>query len=299
VTRVRLQALLLGTLAGPLLAAATLAAPAIAEAPITPAGNFGGGALVAPPRAIDGAGNAIVALQALPKRRLEIEATVRGRCAGGDIFAATKVSADGSFQADGTVSQQPDPALKITTTYKLSGRFTSTGAAAGTLTATLERSLEGKKTTCRSGTVKFALRRPTGGLGEPGAPKAAFYYGTTAQKSTGPNRPIVLRVSANGGRLSRALFGQSVECSDDRVAIGIEAPQTGVAIDSRGRVTDHERYEFTQGEAVVHVDDRFTAELGSRGARGTFSLTSRAADRASGRTIQTCKSGTVRWRASR
>ena len=90
-----------------------------------------------------------------------------------------------------------------------------------------------------------------------------------------------------------------MKCSDDRVAIGIEAPRTDVPIDSRGRVNDHERYEFTQGEAVVHVDDRFTAELGTRGARGTFSLSSRAADRASGRTIQTCKSGTIRWRAAR
>jgi hypothetical protein len=297
---VRFQASLLGAVAGPALtAAAVLAAPAIGDAPITPHGNFGGGALVAPPRPIDGAGNAILALRALPKRMLELEATVRGRCAGGDISAATKVLADGSFKADGTVSQQPDPALKITTTYKLSGRFTSRSAAEGTLTATLERSLEGKKTTCRSGTVKFAVRRPTGGLGEPGAPEAAFYYGTTTQRSTGPNRPIVLRVSASGARLSRALFGESVKCSDDRVAIGIEAPRTDVPIDSRGRVADHERYEFTQGEAVVHVDDHFTAELGTRGARGTFSLSSRAADRASGRTIQTCKSGTVRWRAAR
>jgi hypothetical protein len=296
---VRFQAAILGALASPALAAGGLATPATAQAPIKPEGNFGGGALVAAPRAIDGAGNAIVALRALPKRRLEIEATVRGRCAGGDISAATKVSAGGSFESEGTVSQQPDPALKITTTYKLSGSFTSRGAAEGTLSATLERSLEGKTTTCRSGTVKFSVRRPTGGLGDPGAPKAAFYYGTTAQRSTGPTRPIVLRVSANGRRLSRALFGESVKCSDDRVAIGIEAPRTDVPIDSRGRVADHELYEFTQGEAVVHVDDHFTAELGSRGARGTFSLSSRAADRASGRTIQTCKSGTVRWRAAR
>jgi hypothetical protein len=285
--------------AGAVLAAVALAAPAIAEAPITPEGNFGGGALAAPPRAIDGAGNAIVAVRALPKRRLEIEATVRGRCAGGDISAVAKVAADGSFHAEGTVSQQPDPALKITTTYKLTGRFTSRGAAEGTLTATLDRSLEGHTTTCRSGKVAYSLRRPTGGLGDPGAPKAAFYYGTTAQRSTGPNRPIVLRVSASGRVLRRALFGESVKCSDDRIAIGIEAPRTDVPIDSRGRVTDHERYEFTQGEAVVHVDDHFTAELGTRGARGTFTLSSRAADRASGRTIQTCKSGTVRWRAAR
>jgi hypothetical protein len=296
---VRVQAFLLVALAGPAFAAMLLAAPATALAPLVPAGNFGGGALAAPPRAIDGAGNAIVALRALPKRRLEIEVTVRARCAGGDIAATAKVAADASFHSEGTVSQQPDPALKVTTTYKLRGRFTSRGAAEGTLSATLERSLRGRKTTCRSGKVVYAVRRPTGGLGDPGAPKAAFYYGTTSQRSTGPNRPIVLRVSADGRLLRRALFGESVKCSDNRVAIGIEAPRTDVPIDSRGRVADHERYQFTQGEAVVHVDDRFTAELGTRGARGTFSLSSRAADRASGRTIQTCKSGTAHWRAAR
>ncbi len=295
----RFHAVLSGAVAAAALAAVTLAAPAIAEAPITPAGNFGGGALVAPPRPIDGAGNAIVALRALPKRRLEIEATVRGRCAGGDISAATKVLASGRFASDGTVSQEPSPALKITTTYKLSGHFTSTGAAEGTLTATIDRSLEGRKTSCRSGIVRFAVRRPAGGLGDPGAPKAARYYGTTSQKSTGPSRPIVLRVSSSGRILSRALFGESVKCDDGQLSVGIEAPQTDVAIDARGRVTDREKYTITQGEALIHVNDRFTAELGSRGARGTFSLSARTADRASGRTIQTCKSGTVKWRAAR
>jgi hypothetical protein len=281
------------------LSTCTLAAPAVAQAPSPPRGNFGGGALVSPPRDIFGAGNALVALRALPERRLEIEATVRAKCAGGDISAATKIAASGTFGADGTVTQEPSPALTITTTYKLSGRFTGAGEAEGTIAATIVRSLEGRKTTCRSGEVAFAVRRPTTGLGTPGAPKAAHYYGTTTQKSTGPNRPIVMRVSADGKRITRALFGESVKCSDDRVSIGVEAPRTNIAIDSRGRVTDRDKFTITEGEAVTYVDDRFTAQLGTRGARGTFSLSDRTTDRASGRTIQTCKSGTIRWRASR
>ena len=135
------------------------------------------------------------------------------------------------------------------------------------------------------------MRRPTTGLGTPGAPKAARYYGTTAQKSVGPNRPIVLRVSADGRALTRALFGESVKCSDGKLSIGVEAPRTNSAIDSRGRVRDREQFTITEGETVTHVDDRFTAELGSRGARGTFSLSDRTTDRASGRTIQTLQVG--------
>ncbi len=281
------------------LAALTLVSPAVAEAPITPQGNFGGGALVSPPADIFGAGNAVVALRALPGGRLEIEATVRARCAGGDISESAKIAANGSFSAEGTVTQQPTPSTKITTSYEMSGRFTDASSAGGTISATIKRDVEGRQTTCKSGTVSFAARRPTSGVGKAGAVGAARYYGTTAQKSTGPNRPIVLRISADGKRITRALFSYSVTCSDDKVAIGVEAPRTNIAINSKGRVSDRDRTTQTEGEAVVKIDDRFTAELGAKGARGTFALSDVTTDRASGRTLQTCRTGTIRWRASR
>ena len=281
------------------LAVFALTATAVAEAPVTPRGNFGGGALVAPPGKIFGAGNAVIALRALPRRRLEIEATLRARCAGGDITADTTISAGGRFRASGTATQEPNLAVKITTRYEMSGRFTDAGAAEGTVTATIEQSVEGQVETCRTGRVKWAVRRPTAGLGNPGAAKAGRYYGTTSQRGAGPSRPIVLRISADGKRLTRGLFGESVKCSDGRLSIGLEGPRTDVPIDSRGRVRDRERFDFNEGETTVYVDDRFTADLGSRGARGTLSLSDRTVDRASGRTIQSCKSGTVRWRAAR
>jgi len=279
--------------------ACALAPPAVAEAPPSPEGNFGGGALVPPPRDIFGAGNAVVALRALPEGRLEIEATVRARCGGGDIAAAVKVRAGARFASEGTVTQDPDPLTKITTNYTLTGRFTTANSAAGKISATIKRSVEGRVTSCRTGEVDFNVRRPTAGLGSAGAPKAARYFGTTAQKGVGPNRPIVLRVSADGTRITRALFAYSVKCSDGKLAIGVEAPRTNISIDSRGRVTDRDRSTETEGETVVHIDDRFTAELGTRGARGTFALSDRTTDRASGRTIQTCRTGTIRWRAAR
>jgi hypothetical protein len=276
-----------------------LAAPAPAQAPSPPRGNFGGGALVAPPRDIFGAGNAIVGLRALPRRRLEIEATVRAGCAGGDITATAKIAPGGAFEAKGTASQEPGPTVRITTKYVLSGRFAAADAAEGTISATIERSVEGRMERCRTGAVDFGARRPTTAVGAPGAPRAARYYGTTSQRGVGPNRPIVLRISADGRRLSRALFGESVRCSDGKLSIGVDAPRTNVSIDERGRVSDHEHFDLKQGETVVRVDDRFTAQLGAMGARGTLSLSDRTTDRVSGRTIQTCRSGTVHWRASR
>lgn len=277
----------------------SLATASIAQAPVTPRGNFGGGALAAPPKDIFGPGNAVVGLQAMPKRRLEIEATVRARCSGGDITASAKISRSGRFKAKGTATQEPDPALRIKTRYTLSGRFTDKGSASGTISATIERSVEGRRESCKTGSVKFATRRPTSGIGKAGAPKAARYYGTTSQRGSGPRRPIAIRVSGDGRRLTRGLFAESVKCSDGRLSIGLEAPRTDVRIDSRGRVRDRERFTIKEGETIVRVDDRFTADLGSKGARGTFSLSDRTTDRASGRTIQTCKSGTVRWRAAR
>ena len=117
------------------------------------------------------------------------------------------------------------------------------------------------------------MRRATTGLGTPGAPKAARYYGTTAQKSVGPNRPIVLRISADARRITRALFGESVKCSDGKLSVGVEAPRTNAPIDSRGRVKDRDRFTITAGEIVTYVDDRFTAAARvARRARDVLAL---------------------------
>ncbi len=275
-----------------------LAAAATAQAPRKPSGNFGGGALVAPPRDLFGAGNAVVALRALDERKLEIEATVRARCAGGDISAEVTIAADGTFSAGGTATQNPTPDAKVSTRYKLSGAFTSASAIEGTVSATLTRTASGDRETCRTGTVKFGARRPGSEIGKRGAEGAARYYGTTAQRGVGPRRPIVLRISGDGERISRALFGEQVKCSDGTRAIGIEAPRTNVAISRTGRAKDRERTTIDNGATLTYVDDRFTAVIGRRGAKGTFSLSDRTVDKATGNIIQTCASGEVKWAAA-
>ena len=278
-------------------AAVALSAAADAQAP-APAGNFGGGALVAPPNNHFGPGNAVVALRALPDRKLEIEATMRGSCAGGELVADTTVAADGSFSVKGTERTEPERNVKVTTTYTLAGTFSSPTAADGTLSATIERRAKGRTQRCRTGDVKFGVRRPDGTIGTAGDRLPTRYYGTTSQRGVGPRRPIVLRISGDGQVVSRALFGESVRCSDRTRATGIEAPRTNAAIDDKGRVNDRERYEVKSGNTLVKVNDRFTAQLGSAGARGTFSLSDRTTDRASGRVIQSCKSGEIRWTAA-
>jgi hypothetical protein len=282
-------------------AAVALCAAADAQAPAplpAPEGNFGGGALIAPPNDHFGPGNAVIALRALPDRKLEIEATVRGSCAGGEVAADTAVAADGSFSAKGTERTEPERNVKVTTTYTLAGTFTSPTAADGTLSATIARRAGGRTRRCRTGSVKFGLRRPNGQIGTPGDQLPTRYYGTTSQRGAGPLRPIVLRLSGDDLVISRALFGESVRCSDRTRSTGIEAPRTNARVDAKGRVSDHERYEVKEGKTLVKVNDRFTAQLGSAGARGTFSLSDRTTDRASGRVLQSCKSGVVRWTAA-
>jgi hypothetical protein len=278
-------------------AAVALTATAVAQAP-APAGNFGGGALVAPPREHFGPGNAVIALRALPERELQIEATVRSSCAGGEIAADAKVAADGSFSAKGTERTEPERQVKVTTKYTIAGTFSSATGADGKLAATIERRADGRTRRCRSGDVTFGVRRPDGVIGEPGAPPGARYYGTTSQRGVGPRRAIVLRISGDGLVISRALFGESVRCSDHTRALGIEAPRTNAAIDSKGRVNDRERFTVRSGETLVKVDDRFTAQLGATGARGTFSLSDRTIDKATGNVIKSCKSGEITWVAA-
>jgi hypothetical protein len=266
---------------------------AVAEAPAPPRGNFGGGALVAPPKGIFGAGNAVIGLRALDDRRLEIEATVRAKCTGGDITAEATIAEDGSFSADGKETQEPSPNEKVTTTYKLVGSFTSETAVVGTLSATLETSAAGKMESCKTGEVAFGARRPGSLIG-----KRARYYGTTAQRGVGPRRPIVLRMSGDGRLISRALFGEQVKCSDGTHSIAIDGPSENITIGADGRVSDREKYTIDNPTTRLHVDDRFTALIGRDGAKGTFSLSDRTIDKTTGNVIRSCESGEVAWTAA-
>ena len=288
-----------GVLCAVVVTFASGSAAAVAQAPERPTGNFGGGALVAPPKDLFGPGNAVIALRALPERRLEIEATVRGRCAGGDIQVATKTAADGSFSAEGSKSHTPSRGEKVKTTYTLSGAFTSERAVEGTMSATLVKSSDRAETkTCKTGKIAFSARRPNGTLGDRDVRPRARYFGVTAQRGTGPRRPIVLRLSGDRRRISRALFGEQVKCSDGKRSIGIEAPRTNIVIDSKGRVSDREKDKIDNGATFTYLDDRFTATLGRRGAKGTFSLSDRTVDKLSGNVIQSCSSGTIKWTAA-
>lgn len=286
--------------------ACSVAAGAVAQAPSRPTGNFGGGALVPPPRALFGAGNVVIGLRALPQRKLEIEATLRASCpkgsnpktAGSEIAADATIAADGSFAADGTETSEPDPGVLLKTKFKLSGRFESASVIEGTISATIDRGAGGTTKTCKTGEVAFGARRPSGKLGARGARPNARYYGTTAQRGVGPRRAIVLRISGDGLLVTRGLFGEAVTCSDGKRSSGIEAPRTNVSVSGKGRVSDREQFTIDNGATETKVDDSFTAVFGEDGAKGTFSLSDHTLDKQTGREVQSCKSGTITWTAA-
>lgn len=279
--------------------AAGLAAPAAAGAQdlTTPVGNFGGGTVVSPPRNPIGAGNMVIGLRARPGRRLEIETTLRGACGGGTFPARATVRSDGTFRARGTVRREPETGRRLSTAYRISGVIgerTASGSASATIRI---RTRDGRLDSCRTGSIAWQARRATGEVGTPGATARQRLYGVTTQRRSGVKRGIVLRVSADGSRLTRALYGMTLRCGRRSLPDIIDTPKAGVPI-SAGVVSDRERFEFRDRTTITSGDERFEGTIGARGAAGTFSVVSRTRDRRTGRTLETCRSGTIRWSAA-
>lgn len=282
------------------LAAVAVAATAAAQAPVPApvAGNFGGGVVLAPPDDPLGAGNAVIGMRAT-NGKLRIEATVRGRCGGGTFPARATLAADGSFVAKGISRRRPEPGIRVRTTYRITGTLTAAGISDGTAKATNEIKVKGKgPVTCKSGTVDYSVRRPIGGLGTPGAAPNARYYGVTSEKRHGARRGIVLRISSDGQLLRRALYGLTLKCGKLKLPDILDTPRRSLPIDAQGRVKDRIVDTFRERRTVTRVVERFSGTIGSNGAQGTLSNNERTRSRKTGKLIETCKSGTIKWTAA-
>lgn len=282
------------------LAAVAVAAPASAQVPppAPVAGNFGGGVVLAPPDDPLGAGNAVIGIRAI-NGKLRIEATIRGRCGGGTFPARATLAADGRFVAKGTNRRRPEPGIRVKTTYRITGTLTASGISDGTAKATNEIRVKGKgPVTCKSGTVGFSARRPIGGIGMAGVAPGSRYYGVTSEKRHGARRGIVLRVSSDGQSLTRALYGLTLKCGKLKLPDILDTPRRSLPIDGQGRVKDRIVDTFRDRRTETRVVERFSGTLGSNGAQGTLSNTERTRSRKTGKLIETCKSGTIKWTAA-
>jgi len=286
------------TVALSLIAAVAAAAPATAEAPAPPTGNYGGGAVVAPPKTIYGAGNMLIGLRATSDGKLTINAAVILSCTQDAVIRAEfQPAADGSFGGRGTRTRRIAGGGRVETDYRISG--TIAGAAVnGKISANNDIIRGGVRKRCPRSVVVWSARRATGETGAPPIPPNARLHGTTSQRLGGPRRAITLRVSADGAKLTRALYEVTVKCGSRAITDTYDAPKRNLPIAADGTVRDVERFTFRTRDTIYRSVERFEATLGAAGAHGTFSTTARLASRATGRTLGRCRSGTVRWSAA-
>ncbi|MDQ3675983.1 MAG: hypothetical protein M3401_04130 [Actinomycetota bacterium] len=280
-------------------AALALGATAFAQAPAPPVGNFGGGAVLAPPKDPLGSGNAVIGMRALSNRKLQIEATVRGNCGGGTFPATGKLKANGSFHIAGTSRRTPAKGVRLKTTYDFKGKLTATGIQNGIARASTEIRAKGMNTQrCKSGRVAFKVRRPSADIGTPRPAPKARYYGVTSDRRNHVRRGIVMRVSRNGKKLTRALYDVTLRCDKRTIPDVPDTPRRSREIDSKGRVKDNVTSTFREGNTVTTAVERFAGTLGSTGAKGTLSITERTKSRKTGKLLETCKTGKISWTAA-
>jgi hypothetical protein len=277
--------------------ALVIAVAASAQEVAAPAGNYGGGAVVAPPRSLGGPGNMLISFR-VTGSRLRLNASLGADCESGSFRVSTALAADGSFSTSGTRRERLAGGRALTTAYTVAGSVAGAGAS-GTARVRNRVTQKGREPrTCTSGTVRWGARRSTGELGGAGVIAKARLYGTTSQRLDGPRRAIVLRLSGDATKLTRAIYDLTLRCAGRSETDIYDSPKRNLKIAADGSVSDTERFTFLTSTTVLRSVERFEGKLGMAGASGTFSTVSRESDRRTGRTTRTCRSGTVRWTAA-
>ncbi len=267
-----------------------LAPPAVAQ---QVSGEFGGGAVSAPPAKQLDAGSMAIGLRSADATTVQITATIVGSCASGTFTASVPVAADGTFSATGAVSQ-----ARTSTRYELRGTLTETPS--GSATARFERTTSKRTRRCSARDVQWQARRPQGGFGVAAAvPPDGLLLGTTGQADgAGVPRGIALRIAPDGRSVSRAIYALRMTCSGAGTSPTFDLPRDSLPIGADGRVSDRQAGTVKTQATILKYVERFAATLGSTGGDGMFSVELSVRRRATGKRITRCRSGVVRWTAS-
>lgn len=271
---------------------ASAAAQTGAPAPSPIVGNFGGGAIAAPPASPFSEGNMVIGLRADGGGRVRITATIVAACASGTYDAVATVAADGTFSATGSSRQANTRA-----SYAISGTLTDTPS--GTASAHFKRTVSDRTRRCSAKDVHWEARRALGGFGDPATiVPGALLVGTVGQREGGARRGIALRVSPDAKTVQRAIYGVTLRCSHDTRSVTFDLPKDDLTIGADGRVSSRESGRRRTKTIVYSYVERFGATLGSTGAEGFFSVKLSVRRRSTGRRISSCRSGVVRFAAS-
>jgi hypothetical protein len=223
------------------------------------------------------------------------------RCSGiPDAITATFVAEQvrirsGTFSDRGDIRGQSPTASGP---FRFSGRFTSATSAAGTGSVTTTwRPGNGRTYRCSTGLVRWQAR-VTPGLGSTeGAAKVRkgrTYYGNTSQ-----NLPILIRVGPGGRRVVQAAVLWDTTCENAKSGLGLQTTMPPHPVEG-GRAEHVARYSEQRGYApgqVTRVVSSYHAIFGSATVAGTWAVIADV-EAASGRRVDRCRSGRIRWKAS-
>jgi hypothetical protein len=143
----------------------------------------------------------------------------------------------------------------------------------------------------------------------PGALAANAVFGGSASSG----EAIVLTADKKAAKLRSAVIAWEARCSDGTTlpfssavtarngSPGFSGGPDDLELSRNGKHRFAGRQEFVLdgGDSVLAVVVKLTGKLGRKAASGTLSAAGTAIDKSSGATGTTCRTGTVRWKASR
>ena len=143
----------------------------------------------------------------------------------------------------------------------------------------------------------------------PGALAAEAVFGG----STTADEPIVLYANKAAKKLSSAVISWRAECSDGmglplasvvtptKASPGFSPGMRDLLVTRNGkkRFSGTQRFGLTFGGSSAAVTVRLTGRLGAKAAGGTLSAEATIVDTATGNEQTTCRTGSLRWKASR
>ena len=146
------------------------------------------------------------------------------------------------------------------------------------------------------------------GATSPASARNAVYGGSTSAAA-----PIVINADKKAKSLRSAVVSWSAACDDgDRFPVAV--PLTAVRSEpgfqpgfrelatsrnGKGRFAGVQLGAFDMGEQVGILSATYAGKLAAKRASGTLNATITVIDRASGSTVATCRTGSVRWSATR
>jgi len=280
-------------------AAAATAGVALAQAPATPSGNFGGGAIAVPVDEDTVAKDMLLSIRALANGRMGVDGHLYTACGQATITGKTRLGADGRFTLRGDATRKPVVGVTERTNFTVTGRLTADGGT-GTARATV-RARSGKRAprTCKSRTVSWTVRR-TGGPAAPApAPADATLFGLTAQDGPNAKRAVVLHATKGGRAIDRLVLAFRAPCDRRRVIVTDDvnySPEFDVGAD--GSFRSVERFRLNFPDVTQHTTVVVRGQFDQAGAvAGTVAVTQRYTNRRNGKRVDECRTATQSWSA--